>query len=127
MCNNPCNICGDFDECTLENKQIYKTDFSATDGLYYMVSEENNKAFLETLIPERKGEKTDLKGFFNRELEIVGKEKNRCTIFFIGTTKDLFGKTYYYEPVLILNEKRIYITYKPSCGRDHNYINNRWK
>ena len=110
-----------------ENKKLYKTDFSGSDGLYYMVSEKNNEKFLQSLIPDRKGEKTDLKGFFNRELEIVGKEEGGCYIFFIGTTEDLFGKTYYYEPVLILDENRIYITYRPSYGRDHNYINGKWK
>ena len=106
--------------------RLYESDFSVSDGLYYRVSEENNEAFLKSLNPERKGEKTDLKGFFNRELEIVGKEADGSTVFFIGTTEDLFGKTFYYEPVLILDENRIFITYKPGSGRDHNFINNEW-
>ena len=106
---------------------LYETDYSASDGIYYKVSEENNERFLESLNPESKGIKTSLKGFFNRELEIVGKEKDGSTVFFIGTTEDLFGKTFYYEPVLILDENRIFIVYKPGSGRDHNYINNKWK
>ena len=106
---------------------LYETDYSASDGIYYKVSEENNERFLQSLNPESKGIKTDLKGFFNRELEIVGKEKDGSTVFFIGTTEDLFGKTFYYEPVLILDENRIFIVYKPGSGRDHNYINNKWK
>lgn len=105
---------------------IKEIDYSAIDGIYYKVSEENNEVFLNSLIPDRKGEKTDLKGFFNRELEIAGKEADGSTVFFIGTTEDLFGKTYYYEPVLILDENRIFIVYKPGCGRDHNYINGKW-
>lgn len=105
---------------------LFETDYSAFDGIYYKVSEENNERFLESLNPEGKGTKTDLKGFFNRELEIVGKEKGGETVFFIGTTEDLFGKTYYYEPVLILDENRIFIVYKPGSGRDHNYINGEW-
>ena len=106
---------------------LYETDYSASDGIYYKVSEENNERFLQFLNPENKGTKTDLKGFFNRELEIVGKEKDGSTVFFVGTTEDLFGKTFYYEPVLILDENRIFIVYKPGSGRDHNYINNKWK
>ena len=106
---------------------LFETDYSAFDGIYYKVSEENNESFLHSLNPENKGTKTDLKGFFNRELEIVGKEKDGSTVFFIGTTQDLFGRTFYYEPVLILDENRIFIVYKPGSGRDHNYINNKWK
>lgn len=37
--------------------RLYESDFSASDGLYYRVSEENNEAFLKSLNPERKGEK----------------------------------------------------------------------
>lgn len=105
---------------------VYETDYSASDGIYYKVSEENNERFLQSLIPDNRGQKTDLKGFFNRELEIVGKEKDGSTVFFIGTTEDLFGKTFYYEPVLILDENRIFIVYNPGSGRDHNYINGKW-
>ena len=105
---------------------VYETDYSASDGIYYKVSEENNELFLQSLIPDNRGQKTDLKGFFNRELEIAGKEKDGSTVFFIGTTEDLFGTTFYYEPVLILDENRIFIVYKPGSGRDHNYINGKW-
>ena len=105
---------------------LFETDYSAWDGIYYKVSEENNESFLQSLNPENKGIKTDLKGFFNRELEIAGKEKDGSTVFFRGTTEDLFGKTFYYEPVLILDENRIFIVYKPGSGRDHNYINGKW-
>ena len=45
---------------------LFETDYSAWDGIYYKVSEENNESFLQSLNPENKGIKTDLKGFFNR-------------------------------------------------------------
>lgn len=107
--------------------ELYEVCKDSRDGLYYTVQEENNEKFLQALNPDGRGTKTDLKGFFNRELEIVGKEPDGCTVFFIGITEDLFGKIFYYESVLILNENRIYISYGAGHGRDHNYIKGKWK
>lgn len=103
----------------------YSVNYDSKDGLYLTVTEENNDNFLKSLKP-LPPIKTDLKGFFNRKLEIVGK-LNGMTIFYIGCTEDLFGKVYYYEPVLILNENRIFIKYGKHHGRDFNFINGRWK
>lgn len=103
----------------------YSVNYDNKDGLYLIVEEENNNNFLKSLEPCEKL-KTDLKGFFNRKLEIVGK-LNGMTIFYIGCTEDLFGKVYFYEPVLILDENRIFIKYGKHHGRDFNFINGRWK
>lgn len=106
------------------NDNLYTAYLDGRDGLYLIVEEENNKAFLES-IEQIEHFKTDLKGFFNRELEAVGKLKG-MTVFYIGCTEDLFGKKYYYEPVGILSENRIYCRHVQYHGRDYNYINGAW-
>lgn len=103
----------------------YTANYDGTDGLYLTVTEENKDNFIKSLKP-CSPLKTDLKGFFNRELEAVG-ELNGMTIFYIGCTEDLFSKTYYYEPVYIQDENRIFIKYGKYHGRDFNFINGRWK
>ncbi|MCR5219214.1 hypothetical protein [Treponema sp.] len=105
---------------------LFVAFYDSEEGLHYKVEEQNNEKFLQSLNPEGRGTKTDLKGFFNRKLEIVGKEKNGSTIFYIGCEEDLFGKVYYYKDVYILSEDRIYIVYGHTHGRDHNYINGEW-
>ena len=107
------------------NDNLYTAYLDGRDGLYLIVEEENNKAFLES-IEQIEHFKTDLKGFFNRELEAVG-ELNGMTVFYIGKQEDLFGSTYYYEPVYIQDENRIFIKYGKYHGRDFNYIKGRWK
>ena len=104
---------------------LYTAYLDGQDGLYLIVEEENKEKFLSSLEPCEKI-KTDLKGFFNRELEAVGILKE-MTVFYIGCTEDLFGRKYYYEPVGILSENRIFIRYGEYHGRDFNFINGRWK
>lgn len=103
----------------------YTANYDGTDGLYLTVMEENKDNFIKSLKPCAPL-KTDLKGFFNRELEAVG-ELNGMTVFYIGSTEDLFGSTYYYEPVYIQDENRIFIKYGKHHGRDFNFINGRWR
>jgi hypothetical protein len=103
----------------------YNANYDSKDGLYLIVTEENKDNFLKSLKPFPPL-KTDLKGFFNRELEAVG-ELNVMTIFYIGKQEDLFGSVYYYEPVYIQDENRIFIKYGEHHGRDFNFINGQWK
>lgn len=103
----------------------YSVNYDSKDGLYLTVTEENKDNFIKSLRP-CSPLKTDLKGFFNRELEAVG-ELNGMTVFYIGSTEDLFGSTYYYEPVYIQDENRIFIKYGKHHGRDFNFINGRWR
>ena len=103
----------------------YTANYDSKDGLYLTVTEEDKDNFIKLLKPCTPL-KTDLKGFFNRELEAVG-VLNGMTIFYIGCTEDLFGAMYYYEPVYIQDENRIFIKYGKYHGRDFNFINGRWK
>lgn len=103
----------------------YTANYDSTDGLYLTVTEEDKDNFIKSL-KSCAPLKTDLKGFFNRELEAVG-ELNGMTVFYIGKQEDLFGTVYYYEPVYIQDENRIFIKYGKYHGRDFNFINGRWK
>ena len=107
------------------SEDLYTAFYDPCDGLYLEVQEDKNEKFLESL-ENCKKESTDLKGFFNRKLDIVGKLKG-MTVFFIGITEDLFGKKYFYEPILILSENRIFCKHGEHHGRDYNFIKNEWR
>lgn len=100
--------------------------YDSEEGLYYTCDEPEKSEFLARLSKSPLENPTDLKGFFNRKLEVCGLDKDKMTIFFIGETEDLFGKTYYFKPVLVLSENRFYICHHPNHGRDYNYINGEW-
>lgn len=106
---------------------IYDICKDSEQGIYYKVGEKENEKFLKSLEISQISGKTTLKNFFNRELEVMGVDKTGDTIFLLGTEEDLFGKTFYYEPVLILNENRIFKMFGQNFGRDFNYINGKWK
>lgn len=103
------------------------TNFDSTEGEYCAIPEDKNASFLASLQKTDMG-KTGLKRFFIRELEAAGKEDgyDNLIIFYLGFSEALFGKTFYYKPVLILDENRIYIQCSPRGGREHNFYNGQW-
>jgi len=72
------------------------------------------------LIP---GETTNLEGFFNRDVEYLGRDKcDGALVFYIGTDGEkFFSKTIYW-----ISESRFYIQYKFNGGRDYNLVNGVW-
>ena len=75
----------------------------------------------EVIMP---GTFTDLKGFYKRAVEYIGLDASnsdsKIMIFHLGSSKDLFPKSYYAE-VLYLTPTRFYIQYNPLGGRDYNW------
>ncbi len=73
------------------------------------------------------GQLTTLRGYFCRELRYAGMMNENEMIFFIGATDDLFEKKYYFQCVFKIQEDRIFELFAPGSGRDHYYINGKWK
>ena len=103
-------------------------------GHYYVCSNEEAQLFEDQLTKEdcvfcKVGEKSDLNGFFNRELTFIGlhPDNKQTAVFYIGNSSDLFGSKKYYEDVLILSTTRIFKLYGTGHGRDYNFVNNKWK
>lgn len=105
----------------------YKVCSNMLQGWWYEVDEADNENFLKSLKPSPLPKLTTLKDFFSRELEVMGIDQNGDTIFKMGVQSDLFGTTFFYEPVLILDENRVFKMYGDNCGRDYFYIKGKWK
>jgi len=111
---------------------VYEKHLCGFQGIYYTSNTREWESNLskrpitvcgETIYP---GDKTTLNDFFSRPIEYLGKEDNEA-VFFIGSDENLFNRTYYYEPVLVVKDNRIFKMYSNNGGRDFNYINQKWK
>lgn len=69
---------------------------------------------------------TNLGGFFCRKLTYLGCD-NKELLFHIGTEKNLFETTVYYQSVYKISDTRIFLMYSNIAGRDYNFINGIWK
>ncbi len=81
----------------------------------------------ETIEP---GTETDLSGYFCRKLKYLGcidSDEKQEMIFEIGSEKDLFGGSFYYQAIFRIQENRIFEMYGHGFGRDHWYKNGKWK
>lgn len=73
------------------------------------------------------GQITTMNGFFCRPIEYLGKDSDGYAIFFLGKKENFLFLEYYYEPVLIVTDTRLFKIYSNNGGRDFNYIKNEWK
>jgi len=89
-----------------------------------LVRKENRVVNNETLIP---GQLTSMSNYFRHPIEFCGVISKNTLVFFIGYTQDLFKKKSYYQIVHLITEKRLFSMYSPGAGRDHNFINGKWK
>ncbi|NPA75257.1 MAG: hypothetical protein GXO25_04155 [Euryarchaeota archaeon] len=75
------------------------------------------------------GQKYNLRGFFDRDVQYVGvnKERPHLSIWYLGKEKTLFGYKHYFLEIFIVTPYRIFVSYGPGSGRDFNYKGGVWK
>lgn len=78
----------------------------------------------ETLIP---GCMTDLDQYLIKKVKYLGLVNNTGMIFFYGSTNNLFQNKYYYGLIYRVTQTRIFEMFSHTGGRDHNFINGKWK
>jgi len=68
------------------------------------------------------GDKTDLRGFFNRKLQYLGADGSGEMVFFMGNSK---GRNYY-QVVCYITPKDMFIMYAPKSGRNYTFKKGAW-
>jgi hypothetical protein len=111
----------------------YEAYLCGFQGLYY---KSDSRSWETELVKEpitvcgveiHPGDHTTLNDFFCRPIEYIGKENQSTAVFFIGSKEDILFPEYYYEPVAIITDNRLFKMYSNNGGRDFNYIKNEWK
>jgi len=77
----------------------------------------------ETINP---GDMTALDNYLTGKVKYIGLVNERGMIFYYGKDNNLFPK-YYYGLIFLMTSTRIFEMYGPNFGRDHNFINGKWK
>ena len=115
------------------SKSAYEAFLCGFQGLYYKSSSREWESSLskESItvcgVEIKAGDKTTLNDFFSRQIEYIGKENKHSAIFFIGSNENILFPEYYYEPIGIVTENRLFKLFSNNGGRDFNYIKNEWK
>jgi hypothetical protein len=74
----------------------------------------------------RPGLKTNLEGYWNKNLMYCGNFRKQL-VFYIGRSTNLFDETRYYQVINYLAEDRFFSMFTHQSGRDYNYRNSTWK
>lgn len=73
------------------------------------------------------GSLTTLSGYLAVPVRYLGLNGDKEMIFFIGSAEDLFEPRFYYLSIYLVHRYRIFEMFSFQSGRDHNWINGRWK
>lgn len=72
---------------------------------------------------------TNLFGLFDRPVRYAGNllDDEKCMVFYLGHTPELFGFRRYYSCFYWITEKRLVNKYTPYSARDFLFVNGKWK
>jgi len=73
------------------------------------------------------GDLTTLDDYLIRPVKYIGMISEMEMIFFLGSVQNIFETKYYYQAIMKVDENRIFELFSHTAGRDHLFVEGKWK